>query len=97
MSEEADEWADHFAALEDPDAQEWTLRRQCGYLVLNSVGHRDELEDEQALYLDPEEPYTIKELKNDLERLKMNQRHPLDCYHPGQKAMVKHFKMICGL
>lgn len=93
----SDEWDDYFDKLDDPTAHEWSLRKQCAYLVSNSVGHRDELEDEQGLFLDPDEPYTLDELKEAKSLLILNQRHPLDCWAPRQKDMIKHFRKICGL
>lgn len=92
-----DIWDDHLDDLDEPSAQEWGLRKYCAYLCLTSVDDPQDIEDAREDFLDPLTPWTLEELKDALTRLKLNQRHPLNCYYPGQKVMVKHFRMICGL
>jgi len=92
-----DEWGDHFDALDEPSAEEWALRKRCAWLCLTSVDDPQDIEDAREDFLDPLSPWTLDALKEALGRLRMNQRHPLDYYAPGQRAMVKHFKKICGL
>lgn len=73
------------------------LRRACFWAAERALLPLDEIERLCEDFLDPDVPYTRKELESALQALKMSERRPCDEYAPSQRRLAAWIRSFCIL